>query len=254
MALFHACTDRLVHGRSDVKPGVVPGVSWYRSDVSEREPVVESLALVFARNARDLRINAGLKAEHVARAVTARGLTWAPSRVSELEIGRISPTLPTVMILSAAFADLLGRPVALTEWFAGDGQVALTDTTVVPLAVVRAALSGGPVGLPEPRVSATELLLQQYISDRVDPKPLPRGRRTKLWEIWNQSGEAESRAAKALGVDPGALAELMLDTWGHTLSTERDIRSGQGANAQKRGRIARELREELRKAINNGDR
>jgi transcriptional regulator with XRE-family HTH domain len=254
MAFAHACSDTLTYGRSGVKHGVVPGVSWYRSGVSDREPEVESLALVFARNARDLRITAGLKAEHVARAVTDRGLTWAPSRVSELEIGRISPTLPTVMILSAAFADLLGRPIALTEWFAGEGQVALTDTVVVPLAAVRAALSGGPVGLPEPRVSATDLLLEQYMSDRVDPQPLPRGRRKKLWEIWNQSGEAEARAAKALGVDPGALAELMLDAWGHTLSTERDIRAGQGANAQKRGRIARELRDELRKAINNGDR
>lgn len=210
--------------------------------------------MILARSARDLRINAGLKAEHVARAVTGRGLTWAPSRVSELEMGRISPTLPTLMILSAAFADLLGRPVALTEWFAGEGQVALTDTVVVPLSVVRAALSGGPVGLPEPRVSATELLLQQYMSDRVDPQPLPRGRRKKLWEIWNQSGEAEARAAKALGVDPGTLAELMLDTWGHTLSIERDTRAGEGANAQKRGRIARELREELREVINNGNR
>jgi hypothetical protein len=44
----------------------------------------------------------------------------------------------------------------------------------------------------------------------------------------------------------------MADTWGHTLSVERDARAP-GANAQKRGQVTRQLRDELRKALGNGD-
>lgn len=214
---------------------------------------VESLSAAFARNARALRIGAGLKADQVARAVTAHGLHWTPSRVSELEMGRIAPTLSTLLVLSAAFSDLRGEPVTLADWFAGDGQVELTDTLQAPLAVVRTALNGKPAALPEPSISATDVLMQDYLAQRAGAKPISRARLKKLSGIWDQWGEAEARAARALGVDQGTLCELMLDLWDTTLSLKRDQLAGPDANAQKRGRVARDLREQLRRAISNGE-
>jgi hypothetical protein len=36
----------------------------------------------------------------------------------------------------------------------------------------------------------------------------------------SDSGEAEDRTARALGVDMGRLVEAVADTWGHTLSAD----------------------------------
>lgn len=216
-------------------------------------PAVESVSTAFARNARALRVGAHLKADQVARAVTARGLHWAPSRVSELEMGRIAPTLPTLLVLSAAFSDLLGQPVTLADWFSGDGQVELTDTLQVPLALVRAALKGKPADLPQPSVSSNEVLMHDYLAQRTGAKPISGTRLKKLSEIWDHWGEPEDRAARALGIDQGTLCELMLDLWGTTLSLKRDQLAGSNANAQKRGRVARELRKQLREAISSGE-
>lgn len=212
----------------------------------------ESLSAVFARNAKALRIGAGLKTEAVARAVTAHGLHWVPSRVSELEMGRIAPTLSTLIVLSAAYSDLRGEPVRLADWFTGAGQVELTETVQLPLATVREALKGVPISLPEPSVSVAQILMQEYLAQRINPNPLSPARLKKLSSLWDQCGGAEDRAARALGIDQGTLCELMLDLWGQTLSSKRDQLAGPDANAQKRGRIARELREQLRGAIADG--
>ena len=212
----------------------------------------ETMSAAFARNARALRIGAGLKADQVAKAVTARGLHWAPSRVSELEMGRVAPTLSTLLVLSAAYSELRAEPVALADWFAGDGDVELPDTLHAPLAVVRASLKGKSANLPTPSISTTEVLLQDYLAQRAGLKPIPPASLKKLSAIWDQCGEAEDRAARALGIDQGTLCEFMLDLWGTTLSSKRDQLAGPDANAQKRGRIARELRRQLREAIANG--
>ena len=170
--------------------------------MADREQAAESVSAVFARNARSLRTGAELKADQVARAVTARGLHWAPSRVSELEMGRIAPTLSTLLVLSAAFSDLRGEPVTLADWFAGDGQVALTDTAQAPLALIRAALNGAQINLPEPSISTTEVLLQDYLAQRVYPKPLSRGQLKKLSAIWDQCGGHPMRVnARHVGHD-----------------------------------------------------
>lgn len=168
-------------------------------------------------------------------------------------MGRIAPTLPTLLVLSAAFSDLLGQPVTLADWFSGDGQVELTDTLQVPLALVRAALKGKPADLPQPSVSSNEVLMHDYLAQRTGAKPISGTRLKKLSEIWDHWGEPEDRAARALGIDQGTLCELMLDLWGTTLSLKRDQLAGSNANAQKRGRVARELRKQLREAISSGE-
>jgi hypothetical protein len=220
--------------------------------VTKREPPAP-IAHVVGVNARALR--GGHKIDDVAKAVTARGLRWGPGRISDLEAGRVVPRVETLLVLAVAFSDLLGRPIALTDLLAGTGRVIVVDNVSAPLATVRAALSGQPATLP--KSTKSEQLLRKYAVDIVPEmlaaiSQLPPGRYQQLWEVWNDCGEAEGRTGRALGVDMGRLVEAMADTWGHTLSAERDARAP-GASAQKRGQVTRQLRDELRKALGSGD-
>lgn len=74
-----------------------------------------------------------------------------------------------------------------------------------------------------------------------------------LMRIIEKSGEAEQRAARSLGIPISDLAAFSAKLWGRSYSEERDRRAGAEAQAQKRGRIGRELRTELREAMGNGD-
>ena len=76
---------------------------------------------VLGRTARELRD--GRKVELVARAARLAGLNWGTGRIADLEAGRVSPTLPTLIALCWAFRDLLGRPLELPDLFVGDGKV-----------------------------------------------------------------------------------------------------------------------------------
>ncbi len=73
-----------------------------------------------------------------------------------------------------------------------------------------------------------------------------------MLRVQDQSGEAEARMAKALGLREENFATLSAYLWGRTLSAERNRRAGAGANAQDRGRITRRLKAEL-KAVLDGD-
>jgi hypothetical protein len=64
---------------------------------------------------------------------------------------------------------------------------------------------------------------------------------------------AEQRLARTLGIDSARLADVSSQLWGSTFGEERDRRTGVGANQQKKGRISRELRADLEKAITNGN-
>jgi hypothetical protein len=206
------------------------------------ESNAESLAQIMGRNARRLRGHH--KLDDVAKAVNGYGWRWASPKVVALESGRVSPRLETLIVLCYAFADLLGHPVAIAELFKGDEQVCLTDAVALGLDDVRAGLSGEPLARGE-LLAAAEL--PAFI------EAMPKRRRGLLFAIHRDCGDPEARAARALGVEHSELVELMADVWGHTLTTERDKRAGPDANAQTRGQITRDLRNELREAMTNGN-
>ncbi len=211
------------------------------------------MAAVVGENTRRLRGSHSGAA--LAKAVTAAGLRWGSARVAELEAARVSPTLPMLMVVCRALSELTGHPVALADLFAGNTRVALADTLHVPLAEVRAALTGAPVTLAIPEKTAGELLLADYLKNRPADWPvIPARRRELLWTIWNACGEPERRAAYALHIDMGQLVEAMADLWGRTLTERRDELAGPDASAQRRGIVTRQLREELRKALDDGHR
>lgn len=177
-----------------------------------------------------------LRGEHktadMTRAARLAGLdNWTTGHLANLEAGRASATLPMLFALSGALASLLGRPVALTELLAGNGgeRVAIGDNRTVTLAELRASMTGQAVGSPVK----------------------PRGR-DRVTTVRMSMVDADTRAARDLGLTDERAASCMAALWGRTLSAERDRRAGPDANAQKRGRIARDLKTELREAITDG--
>lgn len=220
------------------------------------------LAGVVGRNAR--RIRGSSTADAVAKAVRLNGLNWGTGRISELEHGRVSPTVPTLVVLANALSSVSGRPVALTDLATHDGPIALTDSLTIDPAELQQFLSGQPVG----RLTASDAAVAEAItaarSAGLDPAKatavIVRTKRllelapaSALSRVLRESGEAESRVAKSLGVPGGEVAAASAYLWGTPLSVERDRRAGSSANAQDRGRITRELKAEIKKVLDGND-
>ena len=145
-------------------------------------------------------------------------------------------------MVSQALTQLLSRPVAVAELFADDGfaevgQVGIRTTRVAD------AFDGQVVELVVDDLANSDGLIPT-----AGKQPLE-----LLMQIEKDSGEAEDRAANALGLRPLHLAALSAALWGRTYSQERNQRAGAEASPQKRGRIGRELRAELKEAASNGD-
>ena len=201
------------------------------------------LAVIVGENVRKLRTAGGHSGEALARELRDLfQVRWTTGRISELENGRVSPTAPTLFMVSQALTQLLSRPVAVAELFADDGfaevgQVGIRTTRVAD------AFDGQVVELVVDDLANSDGLIPT-----AGKQPLE-----LLMQIEKDSGEAEDRAANALGLRPLHLAALSAALWGRTYSQERNQRAGAEASPQKRGRIGRELRAELKEAASNGD-
>jgi hypothetical protein len=223
-----------------------------------------TVAEVVGRTARKLR--GDRKIELVARAARLAGLNWGTGRIADLEAGRVSPTLPTLIALCWAFSDLLDRPVGLAELFAGDGNVTLMPGVVVPVKLLRSALEGQladpPIGVALARSGVPMAGLDLKASDiRADKRRrvaegLPTReilRNPRVRKVERSMLEADYRMAHSVGISAELAADEMEALWGRSFTAERDHRAGPDANPQKRGRISRELKAELQEAVNRGD-
>jgi len=220
------------------------------------------LATVVGINARRIRTEARATLEDVAKAARAQGLTgWGGGRVSDLEHGRVSPTLPTLIAVSLALAEVRKSPLALAELLQHEGAVEVTGSLAIRASALARFVSGEPVRLTKrdaphlPGFEATELAaeLREWagIADQL-PARLAEVSTEQVLAVQRRSGEAERRIAKGLRVAPLSVAAASAYLYGSTASEERDRRAGDGASAQKRGRIAREIRSEI-EAVLDGD-
>jgi hypothetical protein len=219
------------------------------SDESAEPPTV---ATVLGQTARTLR--GDRKAELVARAARLAGLNWGTGRIADLEAGRVSPTLPTLIALCWAFRDLLGRPVELPDLFVGEGNMTLAPGVIVPIALLRKALDGKladpPAALSLARsgfpISGLKLKPSDVQGDKLR-------RNSKTQRVERSMLEADYRMAHSVGIAAERAAAQMQARWGRSFTDERDHRAGPDANPQKRGRISRELKAELQESIDRGD-
>jgi hypothetical protein len=214
-------------------------------------PDVDFAALL-ARNARTLRGSA--KLDDVARSCRHFGLNWNPSRVIELEQGKVSPTLPTLIAIALALGEVRGENLTLGDLLRSDENVTLTDDLTVTSGELQGFLDGGPVSVDEDRLMAEALQsARAALKLRGDwPARLRRVKHGLFVEVWRDYGEAEERLARDLGLDRDRLTAEMAALWGRSYHAERDRRAGPGVTAQKRGRVASVLKAQLQEVL-DGD-
>ena len=225
----------------------------------ERDETPVALANVVGWNARRLRGDA--TADQLAKAAKRAGLNWGTGRISDLEHGRVSPTISMLVALAEALHSVRGTPITLADLVEHDGHVQLTTARTVKGIALQRFLRGDPVefligDMPNSEELEADLkaALAKMVEERAKlPKILGRTPVETVMEVQQQSGETEARIAKALGKPASVIAEVSAHLWGRTLSAERDRRAGKNANAQDRGRITRQLRAEIQAVLDGHD-
>lgn len=109
----------------------------------ERDETPVALPEVVGRNARRLRGDA--TADQLAKAARREGLNWGTGRISDLEHGRVSPTLSMLVALAAALHSVSRTPVTLADLVEHDGLVQVTSTRAVKDVALQRFLRGEPV-------------------------------------------------------------------------------------------------------------
>ena len=113
---------------------------------------------VIGENARRLRGHA--TADDVAKAARRYGLNWGTGRISDLEHGRVSPTLPTLAALALALSDVRDAKVTLGELIVSDETIALTPALNATSDQLRRFLGGGDMfefAFPSPSDAMADL-------------------------------------------------------------------------------------------------
>ncbi|WP_039796362.1 hypothetical protein [Nocardia araoensis] len=209
---------------------------------------ISDLAAVVGANARRIRLASETTLEEVSREARHVGLRWTTGKVGDLEAGRIKPTLPTLLSLSIALSSATDQDVALSDLVAHDGNIRINDELIMTGRAVAAALRGEPV--ERPGVDATGVVSDALRELSELPAWLRQGvRMGTVRQIHHDSTETDAKVSRELGVSDLFMVFLSAKLWGETFTQKRNELAGADANAQKRGRVTRELKAELSKFI-----
>ncbi|MGW5314514.1 helix-turn-helix domain-containing protein [Nocardia thailandica] len=232
---------------------------------SDEQPV-EGLSALVGRNAKRLREQAGLSLDDVARAA-APFTRWTTSRVANIESGRSLPSLSQLLVYCIALDIAGAEGIRLADLFDGDTAVKLTDTgppvyvsalhrvfSGAPIAFGPGDLHGVPTSSEELSQRVAEILREAVAKNFPNDDHLPPGvtESQKVATLVFQRGEtglADERAAKKLGLSTDELTVWSNRLWRKTFSAERDARAGDAANAQVKGQVTRALLAEIRNAL-----
>lgn len=217
-----------------------------------KEPL--ALAAVVGRNARAHRKRHGATLEDVAKRASALGLRWNTGRVGDLESGRIPATLPTLVVLAQALGDATDERVSVADLVWYDGWVELNPALTIRGETLKQSLEGQPLALVardiHGQVEKAFGIFEEIRRLHDDawenvPEELQHEDPIEVDRIAAAAGVAERRLCKDFSLRPHVLAALSHHLWGKSFSEERDGRAGEDANAQRRGRISREMKQEI---------
>ncbi|WP_168706584.1 helix-turn-helix domain-containing protein [Gordonia paraffinivorans] len=199
------------------------------------------ISTVLGQNVRRLRTDRGLKAEDLAKPLRDFSPSWSSARIADLEKGRVSPTVATLFVLSYAFTEL-GDPVTVGDLIRSDGYVQV-GRLPIDAGTVADAFDGSPARLTVGDVMGLTFSLpdMKFSGPNVAVKDLKR--------VLSDSGETEKKIAKQFGLTATELAAHSVRLWDKSFSARRDELAGPDANAQKRGRVSRELKAELQERL-----
>jgi transcriptional regulator with XRE-family HTH domain len=237
----------------------------------------QTLAEAIGANCKRIRTSIGVTQDEVARYARDVGLKWNAAKVGNFEAGRSAPTFATVLLVSLALQhaaqvasgrrddEMSDHPVTPADLVGSDGCVTLNDELPFSAEEVAAVCRGRAwtTGWFQHNRRYDDYLdselgeqLRRLLPDDVAAKhvrPLSSNPNGRPELLWGRSGLAEDRLARRAGISRERLADISSQLWQRTFSEERDRRAGPDANQQKKGRISRELRAELEKAMTNGN-
>jgi hypothetical protein len=152
--------------------------------------------------------------------------------VVELERGQLAISGTLLFLLTQVLGDVKGHRIRMSELFEGAGSVELNSATDVPTELLRNAVDGDVVDWGAFRAESTHAA----------PKGITH----------TGTGLAEERAARRLGISPADVDMHANALWGTTLTEHRDALAGPNANGQTRGRITRQLIDQIRDRADSG--
>lgn len=207
--------------------------------------------MVIGENVRRIRERDGITLSAVADGAVEIGAKWNAAAVRRIEAGAFNVTVSAVVVLVYALTRATGRPVTTLDILDTDEAIAITDTDETTTSDLLAILGGAAV---EDRLALTEFDWSKWFDGTKEAmKGYPP---VEVGEVRNNRKaptEQEVRLAKSLDLSAGALHAWAIHTWGRGFFEERDHRAGPDANAQKKGIVARQLKAELKAAINGND-
>lgn len=230
--------------------------------------VTKPLAEVVGANCKRWRQHLGLTQDKFAEFARMMGLRWTASAVGDFEAGRSNPSLATVIAVAVALQVAFGRTEAFLSLAPDDdefvGVVPLADSAAAPTLADLVRTDADWVDVTGVLVPPGGDLPDLFLGGIVNyggPTPdelvelqemVDRGREWRA-ELVKRAGVTEKRLARQLGISVSDVVVRSVRLWGRTFSDERDRRAGTGANQQKKGRIAREMRTELEGHLGDGD-
>lgn len=209
-------------------------------------------------NLRTIRHQYGLTLNDVSKALRSFGFNWSTGRLGDIEAGRGSATVQMVLGLSMALSEACEEPISPLQLLRSEAPVSLDGKWLAVKGEVFERLLSGQQhsvrpGTDTPGPNEGEVLerFDALLSrDEKAPETADAGASAVLSADWDL---ADSRAAKRLNMRDEDFQRLCVDTWGHLLSVEVRQRADHGASPQKKGRITRQLLEELKAGVERGN-
>lgn len=221
--------------------------------------MVQSIDAIIGRNLTALRHEHSLSQDDVAGAARLFGLRWNSARVSRMERGDSSMSVETLLVLCVVMGELTRGAVNPVDLVQTESAVRLAPSATLPPEGLDHLMRSdwfGPVSFfteeSQSRASeqSQELLdLWAAYDAIIESSPVPMTELDALLEQRRHWSLTDERNARKLDLTDAQFLVWCYHLWGRLMSQETDLRAPEGATAQKRGRITRELLDELRQRI-----
>ncbi|WP_225213361.1 helix-turn-helix domain-containing protein [Corynebacterium gallinarum] len=215
-----------------------------------------TLSQVIGQNVRNIRAEHTL--EELASHGRALGTTWSAASISAIERGEFRATIEAVSMLALSLDQLRGEgtlkgEVTSRDLFQTDKPIALGKKLVTSTDHLLQFLGGDTSGTV---LDTSHMMknIQEGMREWVEGYErlnLPNDSMDLYFRV-EESGPqtpAEHRLAKKVGIDVQELRTWAVHLWGKSFEDHRDDIAGPDATPQKKGRVSRELLNEIEIAM-----
>lgn len=175
------------------------------------------------------------------------GEVWDAGSIGKIESGKYKATIQLLGILSMSLSELTRTDIRINELLKSGRAVNINELVValpdelLDFLADRTRFTGRKLVSPSTNFEAA---LEIEFRDHPEPIEIEPAAR-----VYQALTPGDRRIAREMSLSVEALAVWCQLLWRRTFTAERDSRAGATASAQKRGRVSRELKQELREFI-----